>query len=125
IAMFFQVVVFMFTNTLPANAHGNGYADPNAIIPTTIESAQTDGGGFNVREGNDSVNSSVIFGLRNRLDPMIRLTGDYRDLNLVTGWSPQNPANKSWIGAEASYGNGILERRETRKPNKRHVAEDF
>ena len=100
--MFFQVGGFLFSNNLPANAHGNGYADPNVIIPTAIESAQTDGGGFNVREGNDSVNSSVIFGLRNRLDPMIRLTGDYRDLNLVAGWSPQNPANKSWIGAEVS-----------------------
>ncbi len=70
--MFFQVGGFLFSNNLPANAHGNGYADPNVIIPTAIESAQTDGGGFNVREGNDSVNSSVIFGLRNRLDPMMR-----------------------------------------------------
>jgi len=125
IAMFFQVGGFLFSNNLPANAHGNGYADPNVIIPTAIESAQTDGGGFNVREGNDSVNSSVIFGLRNRLDPMIRLTGDYRDLNLVTGWSPQNPANKSWIGAEVSYGNGFLERLEHRKQYKGNVSKVF
>ena len=123
--MFFQVGGFLFSNNLPANAHGNGYADPNVIIPTAIESAQTDGGGFNVREGNDSVNSSVIFGLRNRLDPMIRLTGDYRDLNLVTGWSPQNPANKSWIGAEVSYGNGFLERLEHRKQYKGNVSKVF
>ncbi|HKU26138.1 MAG TPA: hypothetical protein VJQ54_11760, partial [Candidatus Sulfotelmatobacter sp.] len=80
IAMFFQVGSFLFPNNLPANAHGNGYADPNVIIPIAIESAQSDGGAFNVREGNNSVNSSVIFGLRDRLDPMIRLTGDYRDL---------------------------------------------
>ena len=125
IAMFFQVGGFLFSNNLPANAHGNGYADPNVIIPTAIESAQTDGGGFNVREGNDSVNSSVIFGLRNRLDPMIRLTGDYRDLNLVAGWSPQNPANKSWIGAEVSYGNGFLERLEHHKQYKGNVSKVF
>src|SRR5499427_9297605 len=125
IAMFFQVGGFLFPNNLPANAHGNGYADPNVIIPIAIESARTDGGAFNVREGNDSVNSAVIFGLRDRLDPMIRLTGDHRDLNLVTGWSPRDPANKSWVGAEVSYGNGFLERLEHRKQYKGNVSKIF
>src|SRR5215471_6857719 len=125
IAMFFQVGGFLFPNNLPANAHGNGYADPNVIVPIAIESVQTDGGAFNVREGNNSVNSSVIFGLRDRLDPMIRLTGDYRDLNLVTGWSPRDPANKSWIGTEVSYGNGFLERLEHRKQYKGNVSKIF
>jgi hypothetical protein len=37
IAMFFQVGGFLFQNNLPANAHGNGYADPNVIIPVAIE----------------------------------------------------------------------------------------
>src|SRR5215471_3421680 len=74
IAMFFQVGGFLFPNNLPSNAHGNGYADPNVIIPIAIESVQTDGGAFNVREGNDSVNSAVTFGLRDRIEPMIRLT---------------------------------------------------
>ncbi len=125
IAMFFQVGGFLFPNNLPANAHGNGYADPNVIIPIAIESAQTDGGAFNVREGNNSVNTSIIFGLRDRLDPMIRLTGDYRDLNLVTGWSPRDPANKSWVGLEVSYGNGFLERLEHRKQYKGNVSKVF
>jgi hypothetical protein len=125
IAMFLQVGGFPFPNNLPANAHGNGYADPNVIIPIAIESAQADGGAFNVRQGNDSINSAVIFGLRDRLDPIIRVTGDYRDLNLVTGWSPRNPANKSWIGAEVSYGNGFLERLEHRKQYKGNVSQIF
>jgi hypothetical protein len=125
IAMFFQVGGFLFPNNLPANAHGNGYADPNVIIPIAIENAQTDGGAFNVREGNNSVNTSIIFGLRDRLDPMIRLTGDYRDVNLVTGWSPRNPANKSWVGLEVSYGNGFLERLEHRKQYKGNVSKVF
>ncbi len=125
IAMFFQVGGFLFPNNLPANAHGNGYADPNVIIPVAIESAQTDGGAFNVREGNNSVNSSVIFGLRDRLDPMIRLTGDYRDLNLATGWSPRDPTNKSWVGLEVSYGNGFLKRLEHRKQYKGNVSRVF
>src|SRR5262252_3994161 len=125
IAMFFQVGGFLFPNNMPANAHGNGYADPNVIIPIAIESAQTDGGAFNVREGNDSVNSAVIFGLRDRLDPMIRLTGDHRDLNLVTGWSPRDPANKFWVGMEVSYGNGFLKRLEHRKQYKGNVSKVF
>src|SRR5499427_3847975 len=125
IAMFFQVGGFLFPNNLPANAHGNGYADPNVIIPIAIESVQTDGGAFNVREGNNSVNSSVIFGLRDRLDPMVRLTGDYRDLNLVTGWSPRDPSNKSWVGLEISYGNGFLQRLEHRKQYKGNVSKVF
>jgi hypothetical protein len=33
-----------FPTNLSANAHGNGYADPNFIIPATIESVETDGG---------------------------------------------------------------------------------
>src|SRR5215472_14535772 len=56
---------------------------------------------------------------------MIRLTGDYRDLNLVTGWSPRDPANKAWIGAEVSYGNGFLERLEHRQQYKGNVSKIF
>lgn len=125
IAMFFQVGSFLYPNNLPANAHGNGYADPNVIIPLAIESVQTDGAAFNVREGNNAVNSSIIFGLRDRIEPMIRLTGDYRDLNLVGGWSPSNPLNRTWIGGEISYGNGYLKRLEHRKQYKGNVSKVF
>jgi Carboxypeptidase regulatory-like domain len=125
IAMFLQVGGFLFPNNLPANAHGNGYADPNVIIPIAVESVETDGGAFNVREGNNSVNSAITLGLRDRMEPMMRLTGDYRDLNLVTGWSPQNSANRSWVGLEISYGNGFLERLEHRKQYKGNVSKVF
>src|SRR5207253_3993865 len=101
IAMFFQVGGFLFPNNLPANAHGNGYADPNVIIPIAIESALTDGGAFNVREGNNSVNTAIVFGLRDRLQSSARLTADSRDVNLVGAWSPENPATKSWVGARS------------------------
>jgi Carboxypeptidase regulatory-like domain len=125
IAMFFQVGGYLFPNNLPANAHGNGYADPNVVIPIAIESIQTDGAAFNVREGNNSVNSAITFGLRDRIEPMIRLTGDYRDLNLVTGWSPRDPANRAWVGAEVSYGDGYLRRLEHRKQYKGNVSQVF
>jgi hypothetical protein len=125
IAMYFQIGGFLFQNNLPANAHGNGYADPNVIIPIAIETVQTDGGAFNVREGNNSVNAAITFGLRDRLEPMVRLSGDYRDLNLVTGWSPANPADKTWVGFEVSYGNGFLKRLEHRKQYKANVSKVF
>ena len=125
IAMFFQIGGFLFQNNLPANAHGNGYADPNVIIPIAIESVQIDGGAFNVREGNNSINSAIVFGLRDRIEPMIRLTADYRDVNLVTAWSPRDPANKMWLGLEIGYGNGFLERLEHRKQYKGNVSKVF
>ena len=125
IAMFFQIGGFLYPNNLPANAHGNGYADPNVIIPIAIESVETDGAAFNVREGNNAVNSAIVFGLRDRIDPLIRVTADYRDVNVVTGWSPVNPANKSWVGLEVSFGNGYLDRLEHRKQYKGNVSKVF
>ena len=125
IAMFFLVGGFLYPNNLPANAHGNGYADPNVIIPIAIESIQTDGAAFNVREGNNAVNSAIVFGLRDRVEPLFRVTADYRDANVVTGWSPSNPANKFWLGAEVSFGNGYLNRLEHRKQYKGNVSKVF
>lgn len=125
IAMFFQIGGYLFPNNLPANAHGNGYADPNVIIPIAIEGVQTDGAAFNVREGNNSVNSSITFDLRDRIEPMVRITGDSRDFNMVTGWSPENPANRTWVGAEVSSGNGYLQRLEHRKQYKGNLAKIF
>ena len=125
VAMFFQVGGFLYPNNLPANAHGNGYADPNVVIPVAIESIQTDGAAFNVREGNNAVNAAIIFGLRDRIEPLFRITADYRDVNLVTGWSPANPANKAWVGLEFSFGNGYLDRLEHRKQYKANVSKVF
>ncbi|MDQ2899828.1 MAG: TonB-dependent receptor, partial [Acidobacteriota bacterium] len=125
IAMFFQVGGYLFPNNLPANAHGNGYADPNVIIPIAIENVQVDGAAFNVREGNNAVNAAIVFGLRDRIEPMVRLTADYRDVNLVTAWSPADPANKAWIGLEVSYGNGFLKRLEHRKQYKVNASKVF
>ena len=125
IAMFFQIGGFLYPNNLPSNAHGNGYADPNVIIPIAIEDVQTDGAAFNVREGNNAVNAAIIFGLRERLEPMIRVTADYRDVNLVTAWSPKDPGDKSWVGLEVSYGNGFLKRLEHRKQYKGNVSKVF
>ena len=118
IAQYLQVGRYLLPNNLSANAHGNGYADPNIIVPAVIESVQTDGGAFNVLEGNHSVDLATVYGLRQRLEPFVALTGDQRDMDLAAGWSPSEPATHAWIAIEASYGNGFLDTLEHRRQYK-------
>ncbi len=115
IAQFIAVGTYLVPNNLSANAHGNGYADPNIFIPEILESVQVDGGAYNVRQGNHSVNLAAVYGLRSSLAPFITLTGDYRDIDVVTGFSP---ARDSFVAVEASYGNGFLKRLEHRQQYK-------
>src|SRR5271156_161787 len=105
IAQFFQIGDFLYPNNLPANAHGNGYSDPNFLIPPTIEAVTVNGGAFNVRQGNNSVDLAATYVPRQRLNSFIQLTGDYRDIDLAAGFSPNA---HSWFLAQASYGNGFL-----------------
>ena len=72
IAQFFQLGEYLYPNNLPANAHGNGYADPNFLISRGIGTVQADGGAFNVREGNHAVNLAVAYGPRPRLEPFLQ-----------------------------------------------------
>jgi len=110
IASYIQVGAFAVPNNLSANAHGNGYSDPNILVPAIIESVGTDGGAFNVREGNHAVDLAVTYGLRTAFDPFASLTGDSRDVNLSAGWN--------WLAIEASVGNGFLETPEHRQQYK-------
>jgi hypothetical protein len=118
IAQYFQIGEYLMPNNLSANAHGNGYADPNIVVPAAIESVQTDGGAFNVREGNHSVDLAAIYGLRERVEPFVTLTGDYRDVDLTAGWSPAAPGTRAWVAVEAAYGNGFLDTLEHRQQYK-------
>src|ERR1700693_4782341 len=115
IAQYIAVGSYLVSNNLSANAHGNGYADPNIFIPEVLESVQVDSGAYNVREGNHSVNLAATYGLRSRLDPFIALAGDYPDIDVVAGVSP-TPV--SWAAFAASYGNGFLNRLEHRQQYK-------
>ncbi len=122
IAQFIAVGGYLVPNNLSANAHGNGYADPNIFVPQAIESVQIDGGAFNAREGNHSVNLAATYGLRAHLDPFLTLTGDQRDVDLTTGF---NIGHESWLAFEASYGNGFLDRREHRQQYKINAQQGF
>jgi hypothetical protein len=110
IASFIQVGSYLLPNNLSANAHGNGYSDPNIMVPAIIESVQVDGGSFNVREGNHSVDLGEVYGLRSSVEPFATLTGDYRDVDLSAGWN--------WLAVQASYGNGFLDTLEHRQQYK-------
>lgn len=118
IAQFFQVGSYLVPNNLSANAHGNGYADPNVIIPAVIESVETDGGAFNVLEGNHAVDLGVTYGFRPRLKPSLTVTGDLHDIDVAAGWSPGGPDTHAWIAIEAAYGDGFLKTPERRQQYK-------
>src|ERR1700721_819684 len=115
IAQYIAVGSYLVPNNLSANAHGNGYADPNIFIPELLESVQVDGGAFNVREGNHALNLAAVYGFRSHLDPFITVTGDDRDIDVVTGFSP---SPESFLPLEASSGTGLLSRLEHAKQNK-------
>ncbi|MGB7844116.1 MAG: TonB-dependent receptor [Candidatus Acidiferrum sp.] len=125
IAQFFQIGDFLYPNNLPANAHGNGYADPNFLIPTTIEAVTVDGGAFNVRQGNNSVDLAASYVPRQRFNSFVQITGDYRDADVIAGWSPSNPKTNAWLAMEASFGNGFLERLEHRQQYKLNGLRQF
>jgi hypothetical protein len=125
IAQYFQIGNFLFPNNLPANAHGNGYSDPNVLIAPVIEGITVDGGAFNVRQGNNSVDLAATYIPRQRFNDFIQLTADYRDLDLMAGWSPANRQTDTWVAGEFSFGNGFLERLEHRNQYKVNALHGF
>jgi hypothetical protein len=118
IAQYIQVGRFLFANNLSANAHGNGYADPNILIFPVIGSVQVDGGAFNPRYGDHAINLAVGYRLRPRIDSFLQVAGDFRDFDAVLGWSPKNPATNGWLVTEFSFGDGLLARPESREQYK-------
>src|ERR1017187_9626399 len=110
IAQFIQVGSYLMPNNLSANAHGHGYSDPNIMVPAIIESVETDGGAFNVREGDHSVDLAAIYAIHPKLEPFATLTAHYRDVDLSAGWK--------WLAVQASYGNGFLDTLEHRQQYK-------
>ncbi len=125
IAQYIQVGDFLLPNNLPANAHGNGYADPNLLIPAAIGSVETDAGAFDVRHGNNAVNLAVAYGLRPRLEPFLQIGGDMHDYDMVAGWSPANPQTGAFVGLEIAGGNGFLALPENRKQYKLNAERSF
>ncbi len=123
IAQYIQVGSDLVPNNLSANAHGNGYADPNIFIPPVIDSVAVDGGAFNVLEGNHALNLAAAYGLRPNISPFITATADNRDVDVAAVISPAN--SPWWIALEAAYGNGPLDRLEHRQQYKLNALRTF
>jgi Carboxypeptidase regulatory-like domain len=110
IAQYIRVGDFLFPNNLPANAHGNGYADPNLLIAAAIGAVES--------HGDNAVNAAVAYALQPRLGPVAQLTFDPRNYDLVLGWSPANAGTGAWLAFEAAGGSGYLRLPEGRKQYK-------
>ena len=118
IAQFFQIGGFLFQNNLTANAHGNGYADPNFVIGSTVGGVVVDDAAYNARYGDHSINLAVTYDVKDRLIPFVEATTDGRDGAIAGGWSPANTDAKRWVSGEALFGNGFLKRPEARQQYK-------
>jgi hypothetical protein len=94
-------------------------------LPPTIEAVTVDGGAFNVRQGNNSVDLAASYVPRERFNSFVQITGDYRDADVMAGWSPSNPKTNAWLALEASFGNGFLERLENRQQYKLNGLRQF
>ena len=115
IAQYIAVGGYLVTNNLSANAHGNGYADPNIYVSGALGSVTTDGGAFNVLEGNHALNLAATYGPLAQMSRFLTLTGDYRDLDVTAGYAPRDATKKAWVAIEANYGNGLLKDMEHRR----------
>ena len=125
IAQYIAVGGYLVSNNLSANAHGNGYADPNIYVSGALGSVTTDGGAFNVLEGNHALNLAATYGMRPQLSRFLTFTGDYRDADLTAGLAPRNADQKEWLAVEANYGNGLMKRLEHRKQFKANALRVF
>ena len=125
IAQYIAVGGYLATNNLSANAHGNGYADPNIYVSGALAGVTTDGGAFNVLEGNHALNSAATYMPRQHITNFVTLTGDYRDIDATAGFVPRNPAKREWVAFEANYGNGLLKDLEHRQMYKLNAQRVF
>src|ERR1039457_6986546 len=94
IAQYIAVGGYLVPNNLSATAHGNGYADLNIFVSGGLGSVTTDGGAFNVLEGNHALNLAATYGLRPQLSRFGIVTGDSHDVDFAAGLAPQNPDKK-------------------------------
>jgi hypothetical protein len=115
IAQYITVGGYLVTNNLSANAHGNGYSDPNIYVSGALAGVTTDGGAFNVLEGNHALNLAATYIPRQQMTNFVTLTGDYRDMDMTAGFAPKDPAKREWVALEANYGNGLLKDYEHRQ----------
>jgi len=118
IAQYIAVGDYLTSNNLSANAHGNGYADPNIYVSAALGGVQTDGGTFNILEGNHALNVAATYSFRPQLHRSLTVTGDYRNMDVTAVLAPSDPNKAEWLALEANYGNGLTRALEHRQQYK-------
>jgi len=125
IAQYIAIGGFLVPNNLSANAHGNGYADPNIYIAAVLGNVATDAGAYNVLEGNHALNMAATYSLRPRIQRFLALNADFRDADLAAGFAPSAAGRNEWVAFEANYGNGLMRTLEHRKQFKWNATRVF
>jgi hypothetical protein len=93
----------------------SGQSCPCCPAGDALGSVETDGGAYNVLEGDHALNMAAAYSFRPQLQRSLTLTGDYRDIDLSAGFAPSDPTKKEWLALEANYGNGLMRTLEHRK----------
>ncbi len=115
IAQYIKVGSFLVPNNLTANAHGNGYADPNFLVSGVLGGVLVDGGAFNARYGDHAINLAVTYDLRSDVPSALQTSTTGKDVALSGSLKLGQAA---WLAGEALYGNGWLKRPEERQQYK-------
>jgi hypothetical protein len=91
VAQFLELDDLLIPNNLTANAHGNGYADPNLMIGSTLEGVTADSGAFNARYGDHAIPGGMhiymnknCYGRGHRFEPVVHVT-DSKNLVEIGG----------------------------------------
>ena len=115
IAQYLSIAGFLLPNNLTANAHGNGYADPNFLVSGIVGGVVVDGGAFNARYGDHAINLAVTYDLRPTVPTSLQAFTTGKD---VAVGGTLRLGNTGWLAAEALLGNGWLARPEEREQYK-------
>ncbi len=118
IGQYVSIGSFLLPNNLTANAHGNGYADPNFLVSSIVGGVLVDGGAFNVRYGDHAVNLAVAYDLRSDVTTSFQTSTTGKD---VSFGGNLNLGKSTWLAAEGLLGNGWLARPEEREQYKINV----
>lgn len=122
IGQYLNISSFLLPNNLTANAHGNGYADPNFLVSGILGGVIVDGGAFNVRYGDHAINLAVTYDLRSDVPSTLQASTTGKDVSFGGTW---HLGQSSWIAGEALLGNGWLQRREERQQYKLNALHDW
>ena len=115
IAQYVGINSFLLPNNLTANAHGNGYADPNFLISGIIGGVIVDNGAFNARYGDHAVNLALTYDLGSGLPSTLEASTNGKDVAVGGTW---HLGSSSWIAGQVLLGNGWLKRPEERQQYK-------